>query len=450
MKTRVNPRRVRSVKKSDASGGRVAYWMSRDQRVRDNWALLFADDLARRHFAPMAVVFCLVDDFLGATLRAYDFMLRGLKETSASLRAKGIPFFLLKGDPANEIPAFIRANDVGWLVTDFDPLRIKRKWKARVASKAGITVYEVDAHNVVPCWAASPKQEYGAYTLRPKIHRSLPEFLEIFPTLRKSKHKWPGRVPSIDWGRILRGLRVDRRVEPVEWIEPGEKAAARALRRFINRGLTRYPEQRNDITIKGQSDLSPYIHFGHLSAQRVAVEAERSSVPTRALEAFLEELIVRRELSDNFCYYNSHYDSPGGFPVWAERTLKEHQEDPREYIYTLRELEAARTHDDLWNAAQREMLRRGKMHGYMRMYWAKKILEWTGSPAEAMKAAIRLNDRYELDGRDPNGYAGIAWSIGGVHDRAWGERPVFGKIRYMSYKGMKSKSDIDAYIERYS
>jgi deoxyribodipyrimidine photo-lyase len=185
-----------------------------------------------------------------------------------------------------------------------------------------------------------------------------------------------------------------------------------------------------------------------LAPQRAALEAREAQAPWAATDAFLEELIVRRELSDNFCYYNPAYDRFQGFPDWAQKTLNDHRADEREYLYSREELAAGRTHDPLWNAAQLEMVRRGKMHGYMRMYWAKKILEWTASPEEALDAAIYLNDRYELDGRDPNGYTGIAWSLGGVHDRAWGERRLFGKIRYMSYKGASGKFDVQAYIEK--
>lgn len=167
-----------------------------------------------------------------------------------------------------------------------------------------------------------------------------------------------------------------------------------------------------------------------------------------AKRAFLEELIIRRELSDNFCFYNEDYDNFKGFPEWAKKTLQKHKNDKREYLYSAIEFERALTHDELWNAAQMEIVRKGKMHGYMRMYWAKKILEWSESPEKAMEIAIYLNDRYGLDGRDPNGYTGIAWSIGGVHDRAWNERKIFGKIRYMSHGGCKSKFDVEKYIEQ--
>jgi len=218
------------------------------------------------------------------------------------------------------------------------------------------------------------------------------------------------------------------------------------MKGFLEQGLSVYKARRNDPSLQGQSNLSPYLHFGQISAQRIVLEALQNPARKASRDAFLEELIVRRELSDNFCYYNSQYDRFGGFPAWARKTLDEHRKDKRPYLYTLKQLENAATHDDLWNAAQIEMVKQGKMHGYMRMYWAKKILEWTGSPEEAIEAAIFLNDKYELDGRDPNGYAGIAWSIGGVHDRAWGERPVFGKVRYMSRAGSRSKFDINKYI----
>ncbi|HAR45536.1 MAG TPA: hypothetical protein DCS05_05000 [Nitrospiraceae bacterium] len=305
----------------------------------------------------------------------------------------------------------------------------------------------MDAHNIVPCWIASTKQEFGAYTIRPKINRLLDDYLTEFPSLKRHPHQWAGKQPTVNWKKVLRSINTDTAVPPVDWIRPGEKAAGRMLQRFIRQKLSGYSEKRNDPTLDGQSNLSPYLHFGQVSAQRIALEVRRSEEPRRDKAAFLEELIVRRELSDNFCFYNDHYDDFDGFPNWAKATLNAHRKDKREYIYSRQQFEKARTHDPLWNAAQREMMKRGKMHGYMRMYWAKKILEWTRSPEEAMKIAVYLNDTYELDGRDPNGYAGIAGSIGGVHDRAWGERPIFGKVRFMTYNGARTKFDVEGYIE---
>ena len=428
----VDPKRIRMLKRGIEVRGPVVYWMSRDQRVNDNWALLSAQGMALKQKCPLVVIFCLVPRFLHATIRQYGFLLKGLKEVQENLSAKNIPFYLLTGLPGQQVPEFVARFKASALVTDFDPLRIKREWKSAVAAAISIPMYEVDAHNIVPCWTASPKQEYGAYTLRPKIHRALDEFLVEFPSLRKHPVLWNKKVPLINWKEKIRSLQVDNMVREVSWIRPGESEAKKALRGFLKSRLSSYSEKRNDPTKDGQSNLSPYLHFGHLSAQRVALEVLNGTTGKTSRDAFLEELIVRRELSDNFCFYNQNYDTADGFPAWARESLGRHKSDVRVVRYSREQLEQAGTHDDLWNAAQMEMVKKGKMHGYLRMYWAKKILEWTKNPEEAQAAAIYLNDRYELDGRDPNGYTGIAWSIGGVHDRAWGERKIFGKVRFMS------------------
>jgi len=370
-------------------------------------------------------------------------MIEGLKDAERGLLRKNVPFHLLQGKPVESILKFVNDWDASFLLTDFDPLRIKRKWKKEVQSKVEIPFFEVDAHNIVPCWVASPKQEFAAYTIRGKIRKLLPEFLTGFPRLKTQKETV--EIPDNDWKRAEKNLKIDFSVPELRWIRPGEKQAQKMLRNFIENKLSRYPDNRNDPTKNAVSDLSPYLHFGQISAQRVALEVQKSDIKGRA--DFLEELIVRKELSDNFCFHNPDYDRFNGFPDWAKKTLDEHRKDTREYNYTPKQFESGQTHDELWNAAQMEMVKRGKMHGYMRMYWAKKILEWTKSPEEAQKIAIFLNDKYELDGRDPNGYVGIAWSIGGVHDRAWGQRPVFGKIRYMSYNGCKSKFNVTKYIQ---
>lgn len=445
----IDSRRVKILRAGVRKRGPVLYWMSRDQRVLDNWALLFSQKLALSQRAPLVVVFCLVPEFLGATIRQYDFMLKGLQEVEERLLEKQISFFLRSGAPEQTVPALAKHLDASAVVNDFDPLKIKRSWKKIVANKLEVPLYEVDAHNIVPCWLASPKQEYGAYTFRPKIVRALPEFLTEFPKLRRHPYPLDTHTSATDWASLEKTLAVDRSVPKVNWITSGEKSARIALRRFLKHRLAHYSAFRNDPTHNAQSDLSPYLHFGQLSAQRVALEVQKYDAPIQAQKAFLEELVVRRELSDNYCFYNPHYDSCAGFPAWARATLDAHRNDPRQYRYSLELLEQSRTHDTLWNACQRQMALSGKMHGYLRMYWAKKILEWSTSPEVALKSAIYLNDKYELDGRDPNGYTGIAWCIGGVHDRAWSERDIFGKIRYMSSRGMKSKFDVGAYETQY-
>ncbi len=443
-----NPKRIRELQQGTESKGPVIYWMSRDQRVHDNWALLFTQQLALEKKLPFAVVFNLVPDFLEATIRQYGFMLKGLKELQEELAHFNIPFFLLFGKPEEAIPKFIKKNNASFLISDFDPLRIKRIWKREVAKKIRIPFYEVDAHNIVPCLYVSDKPEFAAHTIRPKINKALIEFLDEIPPLKRMK-KSELSSDKIDWEKIYKSLEIDFSVKEVSWIKPGEKVALKSLNDFLKNKFEHYHDSRNDPTQDAQSNLSPYLHFGQISAQRVALEVQRFGGNRESEKAFLEELIVRRELSDNFCYFNPRYDSLDGFPEWAKISLNEHQKDEREFVYSLKEFELANTHEDLWNAAQKELLMTGKLHGYMRMYWAKKILEWSISPEEALRISIYLNDKYELDGRDPNGYTGCAWSIGGVHDRPWFERPIYGKIRYMNRNGAKNKFDIEGYIKRY-
>lgn len=447
---KIKPDRIKVIKDGISGEGAVVYWMQRDQRIQDNWALLYAQQLALETQTPLAVIFNLVPQFLGAGYRQYDLMIKGLEQIERKLNDYQIPFFLLMGEPAVEIPDFIKKFDVDVLISDFNPLRIIQQWKTTVAEQINIPFYEVDAHNIIPCWKTSEKQEYAARTIRPKIERLLNDFLEIFPSLQEHPISWRNDRFTPDWRGIQQKLKINQGITPVTPFESGEGAAKHTLTEFIKHRLPRYAEKRNDPNADAVSNLSPYLHFGQISAQGVAVAvgSQRNAHP-EAVDAFLEELIVRRELSDNFCYYNPNYDRFSGCPDWAQKTLNDHRHDRREYVYSFDEFEQAQTHDDLWNASQMEMVLRGKMHGYMRMYWAKKILEWTPTPEDALQFAIDLNDRYELDGRDPNGYVGVMWSMGGVHDRAWKERPVFGKIRYMNRNGCQRKFDVEKYIKRW-
>ncbi len=445
----INEKRIRLLQKGNETNGPIIYWMSRDQRVHDNWALLFAQKLTKDNKRSLVVLFNLVPDFLEATIRQYDFMLRGLQEIDAELKNYNIPFYLTIGKPEEEIPNLLKKLGASILVSDFDPLKIKRIWKRDVAKQITIPFYEVDAHNIVPCLYVSNKLEFAAYTIRPKIHKALIEFMDEFSSLKKmNKSEISSEI--IDWSKIQKSLKINFDVKEVDWIKPGESEAQKTFNHFLKKKFENYHELRNDPTKDYQSNLSPYLHFGQISAQRIAHDTEKFKGNPESKKVFLEELIVRRELSDNFCYFNKNYDSFDGFHDWAKTSLNEHRKDEREFVYTLKQFESANTHEDLWNAAQKELISTGKMHGYMRMYWAKKILEWTKSPEEALKIAIYLNDKYELDGRDPNGYTGVAWSIGGIHDRAWFERPVYGKIRYMNRNGAASKFDVKAYVNKFS
>lgn len=443
-------KRVRTLNTLSYSTGSIVYYCVRDQRVDQNAALLFAQTLALKHKVPLYVLFVLHPNYLNACERQYDFMFRGLEEMEAKLRKCNIPLCIEYGNDVEEIEIFIKKYKCGALVTDFSPLKINRKWKDTWAPSASLPVFEVDARNIIPAWIVSPKQEYGAYTIRPKIHKLLTEFLHPIPKIKKMNEENVEGLKPINWKKVRTYFTFKKYPKKVDWIVPGENEAQKTLENFIESGLYGYAEKRNDPNLNAQSGLSPYITFGQISRHKIALNVLASKAPRVDKEAFLEELIVRSEVAENFCFYNPNYDNPKGFPVWAKKTLSEHVDDKREYLYSRADFEKAQTHDDLWNAAQEEMVRSGKMHGYMRMYWAKKILEWTKSPEEAMKIGIYLNDTYELDGREPNGYAGIAWSIGGVHDRAWFPRKVFGTIRFMSEGGAQTKFDLGAYVKKWT
>lgn len=442
----MNLKRVRQLNSVKIENGNILYWMSRDQRVHDNWSLIFAQQLAIEKNVKLKVIFSVVPDFLNATLRQYTFMIEGLREVEKKLNKYYIPFYILKGQPDETIPEFIFSNNIGVLITDFDPLKIKKEWRKKILQRIRVPFFEVDSHNIVPSFYVSNKEEFGAYTIRPKIHKNLPEFLDEYPELKVMRENNFAQQKDVDWKETYKSLILNNNVKPLTWIKPGESEAHLMLESFIKERLKTYNSDRNNPLLGGQSNLSPYLHFGHISAQRIALNISKFSPHTENSEAFLEELIVRKELSDNFCNFNQNYDSFSGFKDWSKATLNQHRKDKREFLYSIEEFEEPKTHDSLWNAAQSQLLTTGKMHGYMRMYWAKKILEWTETPEDALSIAIYLNDKYELDGRDPNGYAGCAWSIGGIHDRAWGERPVFGKIRYMNYNGCKKKFNVDEYI----
>jgi deoxyribodipyrimidine photo-lyase len=432
------------------SKGPVIYWMSRDQRIDDNRALSFALQTAREINQPVFIVFTLVTDFLGAPWRHYHFMLEGLKEVETRARELGLAFILLEGDPAESVTRLVKEKKAGLLVTDFSPLKPHLEWRQQAASSVECSMMEVDTHNVLPVRWISQKQEYSAYTLRLKINRVLEQFIVPFTEINMMGIPSTVAADPVDWDDLYKRLNVDRKVEPVTGFTPGYRAGMRALQSFLNERLDRYDSERNDANAEMTSRLSPWFHFGHIAPGRAAYEVDSGRIYDDNSASFLEELIVRREVAENFCLNNSGYDSLTGAPAWALKTLAEHADDPREYTYSREQWDRAETHDPLWNAAQNQVKRTGHMHGYMRMYWAKKILEWSPSASEAVQNAIFLNDRYSLDGREPSGYAGILWSIAGLHDRAWGERGVFGKVRYMSYNGIKKKFDISKYIAAWS
>jgi len=432
---------------ANAEGRAVVYWMQRAQRAVDNPALETAIEAANLLKKPLVVFAGIVRDYPNANLRSYTFFTQGLKVVARGLEHRGIGF-VLRAWPDNDLAKFCEEVPPCLVVGDENPIREPEQWRQNYAQKLRVPFWTIDADVIVPSHLLL-KEQYGARTIRPRINVLLDEFLvpvrKLKPRLRWKPAK---KIASLSADAdLLEGLPISRSVAPVASLHGGTDEGLKLLKSFIRGRLAGYDEGRNHPDRDHTSRLSPYLHFGHLGPHTVALAVKNAEAPARDREAFLEQMIVRRELAINFCRYNPHYDNLQCAEPWALRTLKEHARDEREYLYSERQLENAETHDPLWNAAQRQMVITGWMHGYLRMYWAKKILEWTRSAEEALAIAVRLNDRYELDGRDPNGYAGIAWAIAGKHDRAWGpERPVYGKIRYMSYPSTSRKFNSQAYI----
>jgi deoxyribodipyrimidine photo-lyase len=445
----IQAERVRQLNDKSVRAGRyVLYWMQASQRAEWNHALEYAVERANELKLPLAVYFGLTDDFPEANLRHYAFMLEGLREVQISLESRGIKLVVRRGSP--EAGAVELSEDAALLVTDRGYLRVQKKWRRHVARKAHCPVIEVECDVVVPVGITSTKEEYSAATIRTKIHKRLDEFLRPLRARRLKADSSGLSLEGIDLSdldAVLASLKVDSNVGRQSFYRGGTSRAKNHLSSFMEKKLADYAEKRNDPSLGIWSNMSPYLHFGQISPLYVALRVRGAKrVRSRSKDAYLEELIVRRELSVNFVNYNPHYDSYKCLHSWAVDTLEKHSRDKREFIYTRGELESADTHDPYWNAAMKEMALTGKMANYMRMYWGKKIIEWSSTPRAAFRTALYLNNKHFLDGRDPNSFAGVAWCFG-KHDRAWTERPVFGKVRYMNAAGLERKFDIDRYVD---
>jgi deoxyribodipyrimidine photo-lyase len=443
----IQKERIKYLSSKKAQTGRfVLYWMQASHRAEYNHALEHSVRQANRLDKPVVVFFGITDRFPEANQRHYHFMLEGLKEVQSSLKERSIRMMIRHGSP--EKGAVDLSRRACLVVVDRGYLKIQRKWREWAAEQMNCPLIEVESDVVVPVEEASPKEEFSAATFRPKLHKKLADYLVPLKQSRPKVDSSSMDLKSLgldDVGKVVSRLKIDRSVTAVKNLRGGTREARKHLDKFIRKKLRHFEKLRNDPTRDFLSNMSPYLHFGQISPLYVALKILKSDNPGK--DAFLEELIVRRELSMNFVFYNKGYDSFAGLPEWAKRTLHEHSRDRREYVYGLEELENANTHDPYWNAAQDEMKITGKMHGYMRMYWGKKILEWTKTPQEAFRTALHLNNKYELDGRDPNGFTGVAWCFG-KHDRPWKERQVFGKVRYMNANGLKRKFDADAYVRK--
>jgi deoxyribodipyrimidine photo-lyase len=425
------------------NGQYIVYWMQSSQRTEFNPALEYAIQKANEMSQPLIVLFCLFAGFPEANSRHYHFMLEGLREVRSSLKNRGILMVIQTGIPCSAITAI--AKKASLVVVDRGYLRIQREWRRTTSLNIDCPLIQVESDVIVPVEEASPKEEFSAATFRPRIKTKVSKYLKPLNEYDLDISSLGMDFSSVsldDTDRIISDLKIDTRVSPVKTFKGGTTRAKLNLSDFLEHRLHRYSTDRNDPNLNATSNLSPYLHFGQISPLYVALKALETG--EEACESFLEELIVRSELAVNYVFYNQAYDSYSGLPAWALKTLESHRKDKREVIYKLADFEGANTHDKYWNAAQREMLYTGKMQGYMRMYWGKKILEWTQTPEEAFKIALYLNNKYELDGRDPNGFTGVSWCFG-KHDRPWAERAIFGNIRYMNDNGLKRKFDADKY-----
>uniref|UniRef100_A0A9J7XPS9 Deoxyribodipyrimidine photo-lyase n=1 Tax=Cyprinus carpio carpio TaxID=630221 RepID=A0A9J7XPS9_CYPCA len=399
--------------------------------AKDNWALIYARQLALAENLPLQVCFCLVPQYLEATYRQNNFMLKGLQEAAKECKSLDIQFHLLSEEPGQTLPSFVKNWKFGAVVTDFNPLRIPLQWIETIKKHLSSDVPFIQFLHAM-C-SSSGKLEYGARTIRGKITKLLAEFLTEIPLVDTHPHSASRAAKE-----VLSSLEVERSVGEVDLAQPGSCGGMAMLESFIY-------HHRNNPNCDVLSHLSPWIHAGQLSAQRVVKQVKREKNARESVASFTEELVVRREPADNFCFYNHNYDNISGAYDWAKKTLQDHAKDCRQYLYTKEQLENTKTHDQLWNAAPHQLVLEGKMHGFLCMYWAKKILEWTASPEEALSIAVYLNDRLSLDG-----YVGCMWSICGIHDQGWAERPIFGKIRFMNYAGCKRKFDVAQFERKYA
>jgi deoxyribodipyrimidine photo-lyase len=439
---------VRKAGQPATDGSCVVYWMQRAQRASDNPALNVAIRVANELEKPVVVFFAPVPFYPGANLRHYSFLAEGIPDIAEELAARNVGF-VLRPYPDHSLLKFCEEVSPAIVIGDENPMREPEQWRDKVAKTIRVPLWTVDADVIVPSRLLL-KEQFAARTIRPRIHALLPKFMARLKN-PAARVRWtsPTGLRSLQPHEdFLSKWKLDCSVAPVTVWQGGNRQALRLLRDFVRNRLADYPEARNRPEQDGTSRLSPYLHFGHLGPHTVAAAVQQSNAPTRAKEAFLEQVIVRRELAVNFVRFNPSYDSFECLEPWAQRSLAEHARDPRSVLYNEEQLEQAGTHDPLWNAAQKQMVLSGWMHNYLRMYWAKKILEWSPSVSVAYQRAVQLNDRYELDGRDPNGYAGIAWAIVGKHDRAWSNRPIYGKIRYMSLASRRRKFDSESYISQ--
>ncbi len=455
MTTRIEDERIAVLNDDEpAEGDYVLYWMQQSQRAQQNPALEWAVQTANERGEPVVVGFGLWSDYPESNARHKRFLLQGLRDVRDDLAERGIGFVVQCGEPVEV--ALTLSPSASVVVCDRGYLRHQRAWRDRLADEAGRQVVQVEGDVVVPVETVSDKREYAARTIRPKIHKHLERFVVDFEST-EVKHRWggettPGDAMDLsqldDPDAVLASLNLDTSVPPNPQFVGGSKEAYRLWDEFVHHQLKRYDEHRNQPQTDDVSHMSKYLHYGQISPVHLAYSLHHTRYGNpEDRESYIEEVVVRRELTHNFCEYCKDYDAFSCLPDWSRKTLEKHKDDEREHVYTAEELEQSQTHDPYWNAAMKEMRVTGYMHNYMRMYWGKKIMEWTNTPGYAYRVMLELNNKYFIDGRDPNSYANVAWCFGN-HDRPWTERPIFGTTRYMNANGLKRKCDPEAYVEK--
>ncbi|MFW5759885.1 MAG: deoxyribodipyrimidine photo-lyase [Cyclobacteriaceae bacterium] len=450
MSQKIEPERIRTLndKEENTDQEYVLYWMQQSQRAEYNHALEFALEKANDLKMPLLVVFSLMDDYPEANLRHYYFMVEGLKEVQQALQKRNIRMIVAHGHPAEV--ALNYADKAGCIVTDMGYLRHHKEWRKKVAREAKVKVWQIESDLIVPVEVTSPKQEYAARTIRSKIHKHLDKFLNEVKPSRPQHSSLDIKDNGLDISDVEKAcakLKLDTSIKPVpQFFKGGTSQAQKRFKNFLKDSLPKYNKNRNQAQSNDISHMSMYLHFGQISAIWLAREALQQK-SKEDVDSYIEELLVRRELAANYCYYNPEYDSFKSIPEWAQKTLEKHKSDNREHVYSRKQLEDAQTHDEYWNASMREMRYTGFMHNYMRMYWGKKILEWSHTPEHAYRTTLAINNKYFLDGRDHNSFTNVSW-IFGLHDRAWQENDIFGKIRSMKASGLERKFDVKAYIKK--
>jgi deoxyribodipyrimidine photo-lyase len=452
---RINERVVQlNDKPVNANAKYVLYWMQMFKRVENNHALIYAIRKANELKLPLVVYEGLKYYYPWASDRIHTFILEGVEEKKQAFEKLGIRYvFYLQKDKSSPTQTVAKlAKDAALIATDDFPCFIIPQHNERISSKAQVHVFAVDSNGVIPM-SKFDKEEYGAYTIRPKIKKLLDNYLKPLAD-EKVEIKSVGlnvdcpetAVTSETISKLVSECDIDHSVKPSEHYHGGTANGRKRLKKFVSEILPDYETARNKPNLDGSSRLSSYLHFGFLSPLEIALAVQDADAPQASKDAYLEELIVRRELSYNFTSHKAKYDSLESLPAWVHKTMREHAGDERQYIYSLEQLETFETHDELWNAAQREMVVTGEMHNYVRMLWGKNVIAWSRSYEEAFETLVHLNNKYCLDGRNPNSYAGILWCFG-KHDRPWMERPVFGMMRYMTSGSTGKKFDSKKYIE---